>query len=606
MKNKLEKIVVKDFQGIKGEKTIHLNKITALCAPNGYGKSSFINSLIFGLTGNKPNGTIVNNNSDHAKVSLKFKDSHNFTRIEGADSSFSNAFYLDDKKTTKKQLEDYLSLELNTDMSVAKAVTSSEVLNSLSNQEFGSLLMKYLPEELDKDLVLKYFQNSDTVERDIVLELLPDGNFPLSELDNLYDKLYERRKILKQEISKYSSVITDFYNKKKPENALLGIDVVDQKIAELQSQRDIALKLDSQLKNYQNYLKTLDNYNKQINSISQQIDDIKADFHDQNGLDILENAVKTNYETLDNLNRLLAQSQSDISLYENGLKNLNQPMCPLSSNLVCTTDKTPVRDDIIENLEGSKAIHAQTYNSYVELKERTDGMQEQLKLYIAENNEYQKKEMLYKQLEDLKNNPPIAVEKPSEPEKSLAQIDQELFDLNNVKMYLTNLEQIKTYQSRLEEYNDKLDHYEYLVSSFSPKGSVRKLIMEYYMDAFSEPCNEKANELFDGMKIKFVADKGVEVFADIDASGNYIPYKSLSNGEKASVTFLLMDMLSKLSGMNIIILDELSVLDPETFDKLIDLVIKNQDEYDLCVLACVNHKDNIEILDKYNIDTIGL
>lgn len=606
MKNKLEKIIVKDFQGIEGEKNVSLDKITALCAPNGYGKSSFINSLIFGLTGNKPSGTIVNNNSDHAKVSLKFKDSHSFTRVEGADSSFSNAFYLDDKKTTKKQLEDYLSLELNTDMSVAKAVTSSEVLNSLSNQEFGSLLMKYLPEELDKDLVIKYFPNSESVEKEIVMELLPDGKFPLAELDNLYNQLYERRRILKQEISKYNSVVTDFYNKGKPENIIGSVETVNQRISEIQSQRDTALQLDNQVKNYQNYLRTLDGYNKQISSLQEQIDNINATFHDLDGINILENAVKTNYETLDNLNRLLAQSQSDISLYENGLKNLNQPMCPLSSNLVCTTDKTPVRDDISENLENSRAIHAQTYNSYVELKERTDKMQEQLKSYIAENSEYQKKEVLYKQLEELKNNPPIEVEKPNEPNKSLGEIDRELAQLNNVRVYLMNLEQIKVYQSRLEEYNTKLEHYEYLVTSFSPKGSVRKAIMEYYMDAFSEPCNEKAKELFDGMKIKFVADKGVDVLVDKNGDGNYLPYKSLSNGEKASVTFLLMDMLSKLSGMNIIIMDELSVLDPETFESLIRIITENQDEYDLCVIACVNHTDNIETLSKYDIHTVNI
>ena len=131
MKNKLKTIEVENFQGIKGKKTVNLDKITALCAPNGVGKSSFINALIFGLTGNKPDGTLVNNESDYAKVSLTFNNSHNFTRVEGSNSSFSNKFYIDDKTTTKKQLEDYLSLELNADVSVAKDVTSNDVLNSL-------------------------------------------------------------------------------------------------------------------------------------------------------------------------------------------------------------------------------------------------------------------------------------------------------------------------------------------------------------------------------------------------------------------------------------------------------------------------------------------
>lgn len=608
MQNKLKSITIEGFQGIKEEKRIELDKITALCAPNGTGKSSFINSLIFGLTGNKPDGTLVNNSADYAKVSLNFNNSHIFSRIEGSGSNFSNKFLIDNKSITKKQLEDYLSLELNTDISVAKVVASSDVLNSLTNQEFGSLLMKYLPEELDIEMVLKYFQNSSSIEKDIVRELLPDGGFPLAELDNLYKQLYDRRKILKKEIAKYESIINDFESKVKPEGFNGDLSNIDEKINSLQSQKDLVLKYNDELAKYQNYLNSVKNYKVQYANIEREIQENNANAinHTEESLRILEDSVKSNFDTLNNLSRLIAQSQSDIELYEKGLKSLDQPICPLSKNLVCTTDKTPVRDDIIENLENSKQIHAQTYDNYVQLKERAEKMNEELKVCLNEKRLYDKNQMLENQLEMLKNNKPVEVKEPVKIDKDINEINREINILNNFKVYSKNLEQINIYKERLTEYNDKLVSYEYLVESFSPKGSVRKAIMEYYMDAFSEPCNEKAKELFDNMNIKFVADKGVDVLVDVDGSGFYLPYKSLSKGERARVTFLIMDMLSSLSGMNIIIMDELSVLDPETFENLINVIVNNQDEYDLCVIACVNHEDNVKVLEKFDVNILNI
>lgn len=608
MQNKLKSITIEGFQGIKEEKRIELDKITALCAPNGTGKSSFINSLIFGLTGNKPDGTLVNNSADYARVSLNFNNSHTFSRIDGSSSNFPNKFLIDNKSITKKQLEDYLSLELNTDISVAKVVASSDVLNSLTNQEFGSLLMKYLPEELDIEMVLKYFQNSSSIEKDIVRELLPDGGFPLAELDNLYKQLYDRRKILKKEIAKYESIINDFESKVKPEGFNGDLSNIDDKINSLQSQKDMVLKYNDELAKYQNYLNSVKNYKVQYANIEREIQENNANAinHTEESLRILEDSVKSNFDTLNNLSRLIAQSQSDIELYEKGLKSLDHPICPLSKNLVCTTDKTPVRDDIIENLENSKQIHAQTYDNYVQLKERAEKMNEELKVCLNEKRLYDKNQMLENQLEMLKNNKPVEVKEPVKIDKDINEINREINILNNFKVYSKNLEQINIYKERLTEYNDKLVSYEYLVESFSPKGSVRKAIMEYYMDAFSEPCNEKAKELFDNMNIKFVADKGVDVLVDVDGSGFYLPYKSLSKGERARVTFLIMDMLSSLSGMNIIIMDELSVLDPETFENLINVIVNNQDEYDLCVIACVNHEDNVKVLEKFDVNILNI
>ena len=142
--------------------------------------------------------------------------------------------------------------------------------------------------------------------------------------------------------------------------------------------------------------------------------------------------------------------------------------------------------------------------------------------------------------------------------------------------------------------------------AFSPKGEVKEKITSYYLEEFAEPCNEKASRLFSGMKLKFVTQDGVKVLTDPNGSGEYLEFNSLSGGEQASVMFLLVSMLSSLSGMGIIILDELSVLDDNTFENLIRILKENSDEYDMCLIALVDHTDMINTLNKYEIPILSV
>ena len=93
---------------------------------------------------------------------------------------------------------------------------------------------------------------------------------------------------------------------------------------------------------------------------------------------------------------------------------------------------------------------------------------------------------------------------------------------------------------------------------------------------------------------------------DVDGTNQYISFDSLSGGEKACVTFVLLSMLSQLSGYNILIMDELSVLDKEIFEKLIKLIKSNENEFDMCMIACVNHSDIVELLNEEGISITEL
>ena len=142
---------------------------------------------------------------------------------------------------------------------------------------------------------------------------------------------------------------------------------------------------------------------------------------------------------------------------------------------------------------------------------------------------------------------------------------------------------------------------ESLHTAFSPKGEVKEGITRLYLDEFSGPCNEKAGKLFSGMNIRFVSEGGVSVQVDPKGTGQFVSFRSLSGGEKAAVAFLLMLMFASISGAGILILDELSILDESVLDALLTILKEHEDEYDMAVLACVEHADTQELLKKNGI-----
>ena len=128
----------------------------------------------------------------------------------------------------------------------------------------------------------------------------------------------------------------------------------------------------------------------------------------------------------------------------------------------------------------------------------------------------------------------------------------------------------------------------------------------YYLDTFTDTVNEKAKELLPGMKVKFVSRSGVIILVDIHGDDTYLEYSQLSGGEQACVTFLLLDLLSTLSGFKMIILDELSVLDREAFEKLLNLVIERKNDYDHVILSAIDSKDYNEVLVDHKIEVFKI
>ena len=591
-----------NFQGLKGLQSFELDKITALAQPNGSGKTSLINALRFGLTGNSPKGNMINIGEQSAAVKLILENGSNFSRQVFATKGKSAKYYISDKPTNATELSRFISSEMGgVDKKVAKFVSSGELLTSMTSQEFGELLLSYLPETMTAETVISHYPSANEEQKKIIREYFLDKEFEISELKEFQKFIKGRRDRINEAISNCRGALN-----------LLGDtapkftkEELEEKIAAKTKERDGLLAIQANLNNYNQLLRQEQFRQQELARLDAELANIKGVSHTEDELRLANELVVTArnsaMQTRGAIEALVAAKQD----LDTAIENISKPICPLSDKIVCTVDKRPVtkeleekRDRLIEDYKVQRAFYEQTLDKIKEYEDRYSQISFENQQFILMQEKQQEKERLLAQVIDVPQKPEEA--------NSLEGITQELQYLQSQMPIVENYSKKDTYLNNIEKLTKKLEDYQALYVAFSPKGEVKEKITSYYLEEFAEPCNEKAGKLFPGMKLKFITQDGVKVLTDPNGSGEYLEFNSLSGGEQASVMFLLVSMLSSLSGMGIIILDELSVLDDNTFENLIRILKENSNEYDMCLIALVDHVDMIKTLNKYEIPILSV
>ena len=591
-----------NFQGLKGLQSFDFDKITALAQPNGSGKTSLINALRFGLTGTSPKGNMINIGEQSAAVKLILENGSNFSRQVFATKGKGAKYYISDKPTNATELSRFISSEMGgVDKKVAKFVSSGELLTSMTSQEFGELLLSYLPETMTAETVISHYPSANEEQKKIIKEYFLDKEFEISELKEFQKFIKGRRDYINELISNCRGAL-NMLGDTAPE---FTKEELEEKIATKTKERDDLLAIQANFNNYTQLLRQEQFRQQELARLDAELANIKGVAHTEEELRLANELVTTTrtsaMQTRGAIEALVSAKQD----LDTAIENISKPICPLSDKIVCTVDKRPVtkeleekRDKLIEDYKTQRSFYEQTLANIKEYENRYAQMAFENQQFILMQEKQQEKERLLAQ----------KIEIPEKPEEtnSLERITQELQYLQSQMPIVENYSKKDTYLNNIEKLTKKLEDYQALYVAFSPKGEVKEKITSYYLEEFAEPCNEKAGKLFPGMKLKFITQDGVKVLTDPNGSGEYLEFNSLSGGEQASVMFLLVSMLSSLSGMGIIILDELSVLDDNTFENLIRILKENSNEYDMCLIALVDHADMIKTLNKHEIPILSV
>ena len=597
---RISRIQSVNFQGLSGKRVYSFpEKITALILPNGSGKTSLLNAIRYGLTGTRPTGELISRGTGISAVNLTLETGEQIGRQESPTKG--NAAFYNGKKCPQRFLTEQIEMLSGVENGTLKLVTSSDLLSRMKPQEFSDFLLSYIPKKLTaEDLVT--MKDWGQLERVHIQSYFKNDTFDPSRLDAFYADIVAKRKECKIRIAQNDALLKNF-----DINAIPGgsKSELERRAAELEAFREKAIKYESDRKTYESLKAQRDSVEKRLKELNTRISEIKASKPDPQKLDAKKSEIETLEKEIIQAKEVYLTIQGTIRTLRAAVDSLNTNKCPLSDKLICKTDKTAVRSDLEAAIEEDEKALEKQGNLGRALAERLSVEKEALKSMEKDELTFKEKELLIKEYNELSKNIVKLPEAPKEPTYKgdlQKEYEETLKELGKFETY-EKLRAVYAVQAKLRETLSALQN---LADAFSPKGQVKQTIYEHVMQIFDDQCNIKADELKSGMRFRFVSDNGVHVTVDTKGTGEYLRLESLSGGEKIFAFFIILDMLNALSGSKILILDELSILDEESFRALIRTIKTYQDEYDQIILCMAEHEGLKRILIEEKIGEVIL
>lgn len=598
---KIKKIETTNFMGLTGHRVYEFPDICALIGKNGLGKTTLMHAIRYGLTGQKPDCELINKKADEARVLISVEsisgDVYDFEREERRDKP-NRCRINGDAYTTQKSMNESIENCIGIPLDALKIASSSELVSSMKPHELGDFILSYIPEELTKEKVITYLSAPTLGVVELIESQVPDEKFGMSKLEEL-DVFCRAERKEKKALLQKKNVLLENLPQVKPEREKDVVEKELQGLVDAESKNQVYL---AKKRAYETALDTFNKHNELLKETKEKADALSVSKPDESLRDKLAADKETLNKSLINATSVLNGLYQSLNGHETTLENLGHSYCPISDKIVCTTDKSKAKEDLEKLITVLKdSILVQTgeiekiKKSIFDTESKISALDEQIRLYGQ-------KTVLINQIAQLEKNAPLKPEMPEGEEvkdfgTAKALLNNELKLINDFEQYLSLLKEV-------EELTVQIEDLDTLVKALDSKGEIKKGIINYYLGVFEEICNNTASKLMPSLKFVFENEDGMQILMD---NGNGpLPYSSLSGGEKAYMLFIVMDMLNQLTGSKILMLDELSVLDAETLNSLLDILVSAKKDYDHIIVAAVDHPDIVEAIEKRHIEKIAI
>lgn len=336
----------------------------------------------------------------------------------------------------------------------------------------------------------------------------------------------------------------------------------------------------------------------------------KTDFSEEKfaglsaGLEGLAKKTESARVNLEIKNNLVAEHKKNLDTWTATLKNLKKHeksghCCPLAPELKCGADIKAMMEVLTRNVDAVAKIYESARQEAVILEQEEKEAAARHEEARIRTEEYgQAGERVKKLAEDLKEYDRQKKETMAEIEKldalagtSLDEIGEEINQLSqripNGEELIRNIEaedRVRTERARtagaLEKRRQEVAWLETLVEAFGPKGFKSAMLGKII-----GPIQERANErlaLLGGGKysIEFVTEKDFEVVVRVDGQVT----RRLSTSERMRVGIILQDVLSGLTGLRLLVIDDCEILDPVNKSMLIGMLLQVRDDYDTIII----------------------
>lgn len=571
---------------------INPGNISVLFGENGYGKTTILNGIRYALTGAEPAGDIIKKGTDTCRVVIDLIDDsgevHSFERLKSRTKP--SKFRVDGRNTTAKSMNAKIAEIVGIDLDKIEIVSSADVVASMKPQEFGSFILNYIPKKLEISDVIGFIDVPTPGMISIMEANLPVSGIDVAGIDEFNEFCKATRKELKAQIAAKKLLLSE----KPAEAPEFSEKELNDRLAELDAESSKLATYSTLLSSYNKAVETRDRLTGMISSLREEADKLATVKPNPADKAKVEEEIASAEQSLRNNEKALIASRSALKQLETTLSALEKPICPISPLITCHENKTVAKAEISESVESTKEGIAALEEETEKLKDTLKVLGEKLKAEDDKIRAYERRIDILKQIKTAEDSMPDVPVKPEKPE--IEDVESERFQIKEKLKILDAYNEGRRIGYQIEELTKEETDYDKLVKATADKGEVRTGVVSAFLSVFEEIINERSMKHDPAKTFTFVAEDGVTVLM------NGLKYAELSGGERAYMIFAIMDMLNVLSGARLLMADELSILDKDTFKALCMYMLEYASEYDHIFLASVDHPDLTEVTDSLGID----
>lgn len=511
-------------------------------------------------------------------------------------ASRQNRIHVNGKKSTVKAFADILTSYGVRDAGALDLVTSSDIMNRLNMADLGRYLLQNLPVRIDFDK-LSSLAELDEEEKKVLASILPPAPEPVTmeSVERAYGIIYDTRAAItanaQTELKK--SIFEDLPPTETREE-------VNKKIAELNQKLGT---INSLARTHQDYKRILDmrkNMAERLTYWEKQLADpkfnglVQPDYQSVQAMKAAEetqrNTINISYANFYNMKR-------NVENYKKTLASIDTNRCPYYEGITCSTDRTGYRNQLVDQIKESTQSALAAQKNYQEAKRALASLTQQREALEARIKTWEEKCAVEAQIKTLTESMPAEPEAP-QPIPDASSLQEEVAALNallpKIGLYEESIRAKKAYETAMQQYS----LYDGLVKKCNPKnGLLAKVIMEQVLSPFQKHCNNLAASIFPDSAVEFsMGERGLEAGFRPHGKDHFLSLDALSTGEKMQLTFILMDLVSTISGSRIMVFDNMESLDEGSLEHLLSIVKlpEVQGRYDHIIFSTVCHENIVK------------
>lgn len=593
------KLTIDNFRGIEHFEAEFPGKILALTGPSGSGKSSILRAIRFLFTGDV-NDRIIRKGSSNAKVELVFTDGDKLSRSREPGRTKCR---INGKATTLKAVDEFLVKETGAPAAAYEAVMGCDFLKDMDTKDMSSFLMSILPLSTDIETVMKYCRmlqpELDADTEHVIRKMLPEENISFPAIAKAYNTLFENRTVQNRIVNDLRAKVS-VPPQKLPQETMEQLEARSYEIAEMEVRKKQA---EQALKDYETAKKAYDSATERKSAIQKELEKYKEVQRPEK--QILEQNISDRqkfYDAVSKTESALAALNSNTELLQKTLATLDQPVCPLSEKLHCTTDKSPLKKEIEAGIAANLTTKAGWENFLQRCRDQIAMRDRAIEDFHKAELLYNQKVSLEKQLEQL-----VIPNLPQAPSVNSQTIDIETLkqEIGAKKRAILAQEEYRKNLDNLEKERALAAKYDRAVLLLDAKTGIPAKIMSAAFSSLADACNKKLTALKSSLSISFKEANGITILVKPENASEPITLQDLSSGESILVIYTLMCLSAEISGIRYLMIDDLNALDKEKAAALIHL-LEADDTFSYVFLGTVNHYEIKKALEASTATVISM